>query len=75
TGLVLLKNDNDLLPLADSGLTVAVIGPHADSQRQHLGSWCLDGSSDDVVSIIDGLRAQSKQNTIITDSVAFSDDM
>ncbi|MEZ9899005.1 glycoside hydrolase family 3 N-terminal domain-containing protein [Vibrio breoganii] len=73
--LVLLKNDNDLLPLADSGLTVAVIGPHADSQRQHLGSWCLDGSSDDVVSIIDGLRAQSKQNTIITDSVAFSDDM
>ncbi|WP_197276917.1 glycoside hydrolase family 3 C-terminal domain-containing protein, partial [Vibrio coralliirubri] len=49
--------------------------PHAESQRQHLGSWCLDGSSEDVVSIADGLKACSQKNIILTDNSAFSDDM
>jgi beta-glucosidase len=71
----MLKNKDNILPISDSGLKVAVIGPHADSKRQHLGSWCLDGSSDDVVSIIDGLKTYSKQNIILTDSSAFSDEM
>lgn len=73
--LVLLKNKEKILPLSDNGLTVAVIGPHSDSKRQHLGSWCLDGSSDDVTSIIDGLKAYSNHNIIISDNTAFSDDM
>lgn len=73
--LVMLKNKDNILPICDSGLKVAVIGPHADSKRQHLGSWCLDGSSDDVVSIVDGLKAYSKQNIILTDSSVFSDEM
>ena len=73
--MVLLKNDADLLPLNSQGLTVAVIGPHAHSQRQHLGSWCLDGNADDVATIADGIQAAAPENTIITDSSAFSDDM
>lgn len=73
--MVLLKNDGDLLPLDSQGLTIAVIGPHAHSQRQHLGSWCLDGNADDVVTIADGIQAAAPENTIITDSSAFSDDM
>ena len=73
--MVLLKNDGDLLPLKSQGLTIAVIGPHAHSQRQHLGSWCLDGNADDVATIADGIQAAAPENTIITDSSAFSDDM
>lgn len=73
--MVLLKNDGDLLPLDSQGLTIAVIGPHAHSQRQHLGSWCLDGNADDVATIADGIQAAAPENTIITDSSAFSDDM
>lgn len=73
--MVLLKNDDDLLPLELKGLTIAVIGPHAHSQRQHLGSWCLDGNADDVATIADGIQAAAPENTIITDSSAFSDDM
>ncbi|KAB0287199.1 beta-glucosidase [Vibrio fortis] len=73
--MVLLKNDGDLLPLNSQGLTIAVIGPHAHSQRQHLGSWCLDGNADDVATIADGIQAAAPENTIITDSSAFSDDM
>lgn len=73
--LVMLKNNKAILPLQDSGLTVAVIGPHADSKRQHLGSWCLDGKADDVVSIIEGIKQLSRANTVITDDCAFSDEM
>lgn len=73
--MVLLKNDDDLLPLDLQGLTIAVIGPHAHSQRQHLGSWCLDGNADDVATIADGIQAAAPENTVITDSSAFSDDM
>ncbi|CAK1724315.1 beta-glucosidase [Vibrio crassostreae] len=73
--MVLLKNDGDLLPLKSQGLTIAVIGPHAHSQRQHLGSWCLDGKAEDVATIADGIQAAAPENTIMTDSSAFSDDM
>jgi beta-glucosidase len=73
--MVLLKNDSDLLPLKTQGLTIAVIGPHAHSQRQHLGSWCLDGNANDVATIADGIQAAAPDNTVITDSSAFSDDM
>ena len=73
--MVLLKNGGDLLPLDSQGLTIAVIGPHAHSQRQHLGSWCLDGNADDVATIADGIQAAAPENTVITDSSAFSDDM
>eukprot|EP01029_Cantina_marsupialis_P013158 TRINITY_DN2914_c0_g3_i1.p1 TRINITY_DN2914_c0_g3~~TRINITY_DN2914_c0_g3_i1.p1 ORF type:complete len:719 (-),score=12.10 TRINITY_DN2914_c0_g3_i1:3021-5177(-) len=73
--MVLLKNDGDLLPLKSQGLTISVIGPHAHSQRQHLGSWCLDGNADDVATIADGIQAAAPENTVITDSSAFSDDM
>lgn len=42
--LVLLKNDNDTLPLSDAGLSsVAVIGPLADDGYEQLGTWIFDG--------------------------------
>ncbi|CAH8242425.1 Beta-glucosidase [Vibrio aestuarianus] len=73
--MVLLKNNAQLLPLAQIGLRIAVIGPHAHSQRQHLGSWCLDGKVSDVITIVEGLRAAASGNDILTDSETFSDDM
>ena len=39
--LVLLKNQNGALPLAQSIGKVAVIGPLADSARDQLGTWAL----------------------------------
>lgn len=73
--MVLLKNQYGCLPLAKSGLTVAVIGPHADSRRQHLGSWCLDGDAQDVTSILAGIQHVAPHNTVLTESPAFSDEM
>ena len=47
---VLLKNDNDCLPLAKGG-RVAVIGPLAESADDLLGSWRGAGKVDGVRSI------------------------
>ncbi|HEU4573863.1 MAG TPA: beta-glucosidase BglX [Chitinophagaceae bacterium] len=52
---VLLKNDNQLLPLAKKG-TIAVIGPLADSKRNMLGTWSVAGDWQKSVSVLEGMR-------------------
>ncbi|MGX9522572.1 glycoside hydrolase family 3 N-terminal domain-containing protein [Vibrio mediterranei] len=73
--MVLLKNRDQTLPLVEKPQTIAVIGPHAHSRRQHLGSWCLDGNSDDVVSIYQGICQHSGSHKVITEDAVFSDEM
>jgi len=41
--LVLLKNQGRALPLAQSTVKVAVIGPLADSPEDQVGTWALNG--------------------------------
>jgi len=53
--MVLLKNDNNTLPLA-SGAKVAVIGPLADSRRNMLGTWSVSGDHDKAVTMLEGMR-------------------
>ncbi|MGF1739177.1 glycoside hydrolase family 3 N-terminal domain-containing protein [Photobacterium satsumensis] len=73
--IVMLKNREQVLPLPKKGLKLAVLGPHAHSYRQHLGSWCLDGKAEDVTSIFDGIVAAAPELEVITESAAFSDEM
>jgi beta-glucosidase len=54
--LVLLKNEGDVLPLARSAGTIAVIGPLADDKRVMLGGWAAAGRADDAVTPLEGLR-------------------
>ena len=54
--LVLLKNENNMLPLAKSKLkSIAVIGPNADSRTALEGNYF--GTSDRYVTVLDGIRA------------------
>ncbi len=53
-GLVLLKNDGTL-PLK-SLRRIFVTGPNADSQTI-LGDWAVPQSDDDVITVLDGLKA------------------
>jgi beta-glucosidase len=53
--LVLLKNDNNALPLRKQG-TIAVIGPLAKSQRDVMGSWSAAGLARQSVSVFQGLQ-------------------
>ncbi|MFV0467756.1 MAG: glycoside hydrolase family 3 N-terminal domain-containing protein [Dysgonomonas sp.] len=55
--IVLLKNDNNILPLSKQS-NIAVIGPMAKNKLHLLGSWSAHGNADDVTSIYDGLEAE-----------------
>ena len=61
--IVLLKNQNHLLPLAQSGLDIALIGPLAADKDSPLGSWRLAADANSAVSVREGLAAY-KGNTI-----------
>ena len=54
--IVLLKNDNDLLPLKKDIKKIAVIGPLGNSKFEPLGSWSQQGDSSDVVTVVEGLK-------------------
>ncbi|HLZ86616.1 MAG TPA: glycoside hydrolase family 3 C-terminal domain-containing protein, partial [Puia sp.] len=56
--IVLLKNDNQLLPLSKQTKTIALIGPLVRSVRENLGFWSYDWPDDSnrIVSPWDGIR-------------------
>ncbi|WP_047547458.1 beta-glucosidase BglX [Psychroserpens sp. Hel_I_66] len=58
--IVLLKNDNNILPLNNSK-KVALIGPLADDQFHIIGNWAAKGDRDGTaVSVKEGFEAQNK---------------
>jgi beta-glucosidase len=52
---VLLKNENNILPLKKDYEKIAVIGPLADSKIDPLGEWNALGIKEDVTSVLEGL--------------------
>ncbi|WP_461367472.1 glycoside hydrolase family 3 C-terminal domain-containing protein [Candidatus Darwinibacter acetoxidans] len=52
--MVLLKNENNLLPLGTDLKTVAVIGPNADARKVLLGNYF--GTSTQLATALDGIR-------------------
>jgi beta-glucosidase len=54
--MVLLKNENALLPLRTAPRSIAVIGPNADSQDALVGNY--NGTPSHPVTLLDGLRAR-----------------
>lgn len=53
--LVLLKNDNQLLPLKKTG-TIAVIGPLADAKENMAGTWSVATKQENSISLISGIK-------------------
>jgi beta-glucosidase len=56
--MVLLRNENGLLPLAKTVKNVAVIGPLADSKEATEGSWMVFGHQPAAVTVLEGIRAK-----------------
>lgn len=54
--IVLLKNDNQLLPLKKSGLSIGLIGDLADDKTSPLGSWRLAAEENSAVSVLEGMN-------------------
>jgi len=62
--IVLLKNDNNVLPLDKTARSIALIGPLADNEKDMLGSWTGDGIADDAVTLLQGIRSKVPQAKI-----------
>ena len=56
--LVLLRNEKGLLPLKKELKKIGLFGPMIDSRHEMLGTWCLDGLSEDVITLEQGIREQ-----------------
>lgn len=52
---VLLKNNNNILPLKKSG-TIAVVGPLADTRENMPGTWSVAARFSESISVMDGLK-------------------
>lgn len=53
--MVLLKNNNQVLPLKKSG-TIALVGPLADNKRNMLGTWVVAGDWRESVTVLEGIK-------------------
>lgn len=54
--IVLLKNENNLLPLAKEGVKIALIGALAADKTSPLGSWRIAAKDSTAVSVLEGMR-------------------
>ena len=54
--IVMLKNDNDALPLAGTARRLCVIGPLADAPHEMRGPWAAAGTDISHVSVLQGLK-------------------
>jgi beta-glucosidase len=61
--LVLLKNENRLLPLHGRYKTIAVIGPNADSAASLVGNY--NGTPSDPVTVLAGVRKRFPESTVL----------
>ena len=61
--MVLLKNENQLLPLSKSLRSIAVIGPLGKSETDMMGFWSVKWDNDHFVSLYEGLQNKVGKNT------------
>lgn len=60
--LVLLKNQNQLLPLKKSG-TIALIGPLADAKNNMSGTWSVATIGEKCISLLQGIQEVAGKST------------
>ncbi|OCX52325.1 glycosyl hydrolase [Mucilaginibacter sp. PPCGB 2223] len=61
--IVLLKNDNELLPLSKNLKNIALIGPLAKADKDMMGFWSVMWENDHLVSLYEGLQNKLGNNT------------
>jgi beta-glucosidase len=72
--IVLLKNENNILPLKKTIKKIAVLGPNADNRISVLGNY--NGTPSKVVSLLDGLKEKlgNKVEIIYEPAINFIND-
>ncbi len=64
-GIVLLKNENNLLPLKKNIKSIAVIGPNADDGLNQLGDYIPKAILHKSITILDGIKSKVSSGTKI----------
>lgn len=57
-GAILLKNDQQVLPLATSVKSVAVVGPLADAPADQVGTWCFDAEPEHCITPLTAIQQE-----------------
>ncbi|MBK7938066.1 MAG: glycoside hydrolase family 3 C-terminal domain-containing protein [Lewinellaceae bacterium] len=68
--IVLLKNEKNVLPLKKTA-KIALVGPLADNKTELIGNWNGAGNSNDCISVLEGLRAQTKAEVLFESGCEF----
>lgn len=63
--MVLLKNQNQLLPLSKQTGTIAVIGPLADSKKDMIGAWSAAGDFNKSVTVLEGIEEKLPTQRVV----------
>jgi beta-glucosidase len=63
--IVMLKNDNDVLPISAEACRLAVIGPLADASAEMRGVWWGAALPEGQVTVLEGLRMALPQAKIL----------
>lgn len=53
--MVLLKNEDDILPLKKEG-TIAIVGPMGDNRENMQGTWSVAGDHQKSISLLEGVK-------------------
>ena len=54
--IVLLKNENEILPLKKKGVKIGLIGPLAADKSSPLGNWRIRAENNTAISVLEGLK-------------------
>jgi beta-glucosidase len=64
--IVLLKNENQLLPIKQSGQKIALIGALANDKTSPLGSWRIAADDNTAISVLEGMKNYPNNELIYT---------
>ncbi len=72
--IVLLKNQDQLLPLKKKGQKIALIGPLANDKTSPLGNWRLAAENGTAVSVLEGLQTYKGNKITYEQGVVLTND-
>ena len=72
--MVLLENKNNILPVKNKPLNIAVVGPFA-KEKQIMGWWRSFGDEKDVVTVFEGMKKNAPDQVTIQDRITNTTDI
>ncbi len=70
--IVLLKNEDNILPISSTQRNIAVIGALANDKNSPLGSWRIGSDDSTAVSVLEGLQKFSKELKFVAGPALYS---